>query len=282
LIPFEATLRQRLYLSALLRCSLAEDQSQILSIEESSGKLTPSGEHTDRVLAHLWRTNIIVVDPSSKLGSYLISERGTLDIYTTQVRWNVNVASTKGLTRAAILAQLCEPEEVADHEIDQAIELWREVALEESLEYLQHKRRAVNLFAEIGEKTRESFNELLNWFSTAQIYSIVWNVVPKALAGLEEGKFSGRTHAANSIPGRCKSYGEQAYIRKWNLSRYRRDFECEQSIISELLFNRYLMVGQLGFDNRPGDFSAVVLPTRAKAGEGAGESLVTGEEPRVS
>lgn len=254
-VPFESlTLRQRLYLSSLLRCCLTEDRAQILSVAEAPGKLTPSADHTQEVLRHLWHSDLIAIDPASPPSSYTVNEKGQLSVFLDKVRWKLNIASTKKLSPAMIVGKLLDPEMVSDGEIDEGIELWREVALEESLEYLQHAREEVRLHAEIGDKTREMIAEILNSFSTAQIYMIIYSVVPRALADYESGKYGSRLHAANAIPGRCQAYADRAKVERWNLTKYRRNFNCKQSIVSETLFNRYLMIGTLGFDNRPGDF----------------------------
>ena len=251
----QLSLKQKLYISTLLRCCLTEDNSKITSINSSPMKVSPLEQLTRKIVRDLWNENLILVSPNSTSSSYGFDEKGRLEIELLNVEWLINVKKPEEMSLTNFLTFLIDPEEITDDQFEEATYLWKEVSLYESLEYLQHERARVNLLADIGEKTEESFTELLKYFSTGQICSIIYSVVPRALADYEAGKVQYRTQASNLIPGRCKSYGEKAYAERWQLRISRRNFECEQSTVSETLFNKILRVGQAGFDKKPGSFT---------------------------
>jgi tetratricopeptide (TPR) repeat protein len=255
--PFETlSVRQRLYLGAVLRLCLTEDQSSIRSLDESNGKLGPILEYENSILRSLWHDRLLAADPKSEASALFLGEKGDPRIQLRGVRWLLNVSSISGLSREQILHRLLNPEPLADDELEEATSLWREVALEESLEYFSVRKDRVSLPIEIGEKTRDYFEELLKDYSVGQVYTIIFKAISWALTVQREKGLPDK-HAANIAASCCKTYGEKAKQEGWNLKVCRRDFDCPQSIVSQMLFEPMLGIGQAGFENRPGLFAGL-------------------------
>lgn len=103
---------------------------------------------------------------------------------------------------------------------------------------------------DIGEKTECVLNDLLNEFSTSQIYGIIWRAVKDASAFYVEKKVT-KKHAANTVVGRMQRMGERAIADQWNLQGFGKDYELPQTAVSEILYNRILKIGRLGFEKCP-------------------------------
>ncbi|MGE0526861.1 MAG: hypothetical protein AB7P49_07355 [Bdellovibrionales bacterium] len=253
-VEFEAlTLKDRLYLGAVLVACLSEDQKIIHSVSEINERLAPGHDYVTSILRHLWHSDILVLDPHSNIEALSLSEDGRYLAKLHNVRWLLNVKSKDKMSRAKMLTELIQPELLDTANLDEATELWHEVALEESLEYLQYKRDSVSLSAEVSEKTREYFVDLMQRYSTAQMYNIIWNSVKNAVMYQRE-KGLPNAHAANLVVSQCKQYGDKAMAEGWDLKPYRRNFDLPQTIISHLLYDRLLGIGEAGFHCRPGSY----------------------------
>lgn len=253
----DLSLKDRLYLGAVLVACLSEDQEQIYSLSESNQRLAPGKEYETKILCHLWHSGILVLDPHSNVKALSLDGDGDYRAKLHQVRWILNVKSMGNMSRAKLLTELVQPGLIDSENQGEATELWREVACEEGLEYLQHKRDSVQLSAEISDKTREYFNDLIQRYSTAQLYNIVWNSVRNAVMFQREKGLS-NAHAANLVASQCKQYGDKVEAEGWALKAYRREFDLPQTIVSQLLYNRLLGIGEMGFNNVPGSYPAAI------------------------
>ncbi len=243
------SLKDRLYLGAVLVACLSEDQRTIYSLEEANKRLGPGNDYEVEILYHLWREDILQFDPYDSPGAVGMD----MKVNFRKARWILNVRTTNDMSHAKMLNELIEPGLVNEDSHEDAIALWKEVALEESLEYLQYKKATVDLNSEISEKTREYFSDLLEHYSTAQMYNIVWKSVKDAVMFQKERRLP-NLHAANLVSSGCKQYGDKAMAEGWQLKLYRRNYDLPQTIISQLLYNRLLAIGDAGFTHRPGNY----------------------------
>lgn len=101
-----------------------------------------------------------------------------------------------------------------------------------------------------GKKTNVVLKDLLNNFSTSQIYGIIWSGVTSATRYLQEGNIT-RRQATNSVITNCQRYGEKALLENWNVKHFNRTKNCQQSVISKYFFNRVMQIGDAGFTEIP-------------------------------
>ena len=125
-------------------------------------------------------------------------------------------------------------------------EIWKKIALDESIEYLLYSMDSIGFDFEVGDKTRKTFSDLLKTFSVSQIYNIIWRSSNTSLRFYKEMHVN-KKHAANSVITNCRNYGEQAIANKYDLTNYNRVGKCLQSEISEFFFNKILQIGDDGF-----------------------------------
>lgn len=241
------TLKDRVYLGALLRTSLSEDTKNIKSMYNIEFKLSPSINYNLKILRHLTDKKIINVSPESNLEYVEINEDKSITYNLLGVDYNINldIYSDYSLN----ILNLMNPKNI-EFDKHESLELWREIALEEVLEIFNYEMKKTKFNFNPGEKTIIVFNELLNNYSVGQIYNIIWRQIANVTKWYQEGKIT-KIHAANSVIGRCQTSGERAINEKWDIKNYGRTNKCKQSMISEILFDGVLGIGKLGFEMVP-------------------------------
>ena len=126
--------------------------------------------------------------------------------------------------------------------VEIAYEIWKDIALNECLDYLIYHMDKVGFKFSIGDKTIAVINELLDSFSVSQIFAIIYKAITNATRYYQENGVS-RKQAANSVISRCQGFGERALIEGWELTRYNRVKELPQSSLSKVLFNKLYKIG---------------------------------------
>ena len=240
---------QKIYLGAFLRAGISEDLSYIIPINEFQSPLTPSIELFDEIFNVLYReSGVIQIHPKSPISAFDIDDEENITFNSSKVYWHLNITSSDDMS--VTIEKLMNPEkdEFNDHNMN--YEIWNKIALAECIEYLLYSMNSANFSFNPGDKTKQVFSDLLRNFSTAQIYSIIFKQTNNALRFHEEKKVA-RNHAANSVITGCRTYGETAKIKKWDLPKYYRIAECPQSEISNFFFNRVMQIGDDGFFCKP-------------------------------
>jgi hypothetical protein len=100
---------------------------------------------------------------------------------------------------------------------NEALIIWKEIALNECLEYFKYQMDKVKFDFNPGEKTSTVFKDLLEHFSVAQIYGIIYKAIANAIRYYQETNIA-RKQAANSVIGNCQRYGEKTIVEKMGFS----------------------------------------------------------------
>ena len=103
-----------------------------------------------------------------------------------------------------------------------------------------------------GEKTLLVLNNLLEEFSVSQAYNLIWRAAKDAAAFYIREHVS-KEHAANTVVGSIQRQFERARAEGWKIKPYGRDRRCPQSMVSQVLFNTALPLGDDGFNKPPKD-----------------------------
>jgi hypothetical protein len=138
----------------------------------------------------------------------------------------------------------------AETVVNEAVALWKELALHECLETFQHQGELHNLQPPSGDKTSLTFQSLLEDFSVAQVYNIVWSAARNGAAYYQRGGIT-KSQAANSMVGGCRSRGDKARVEGWEVKPYSRNFDRPRSELSLVLHDVFLKIGELGFTHKP-------------------------------
>jgi hypothetical protein len=134
---------------------------------------------------------------------------------------------------------------------DQALALWKELALHECLETFEHQGQLHKLQPPAGEKTIVTFQALLEDLSVAQVYNIVWSAARNAAAYYQRGGVS-KAQASNSMVSGCRTRADKAKVEGWAIKPYSRNYDRPRSELSHVLHDVFLKIGEQGFTVKPG------------------------------
>lgn len=251
----ELNFREKVFLGALLRTSLSEDMEVILPLNDAERELAPTIGYIKEILSYLIGRGVISVDSNSSIDAFLDSnEEKDIEFpnvyYITMVKYRINIVGDEEIKN--ILSKIINPKSFSDADKEDALNIWKEIALEECIEYFEYQMKSVRFDFNIGEKTIAIFKDLLENFSVSQIYGIIYKSVANATKYYQESSVS-KKQVANSVIGGCQRYAERAMINNWELAKYSRIKELPQSMISEFFFDRVIGVGSLGFNMPPSE-----------------------------
>ncbi|MFH5851676.1 hypothetical protein [Clostridium perfringens] len=218
------------------------DEIRIFSLNSTDKKLLPRCEKEVEILKELFNKGILKIDFLSDFDAFTGSiADGTYakKFYLNKVRYILNMKYSTELINPNI--------NLKNEDLDEIYFLLRHILLEECYEYLEFQMEKVGFCFNPGKITEEVFNELLNNFSIGQVYNIIYTSITRATRYYQEGGVY-RKQAANSVVTRCRSYGERILANGWELKAFSRPRECEESILSSLLFNRILSIGDNYFN----------------------------------
>lgn len=239
----------KVFLGALCRGLLSENSYEIKPYIGSGVLLAPTADLTTKVYANLFHNDIIAVSPRSPLETFDLNDAEFPTVfYRFKVIYLLNLIFPPN--KEDLLTVILNPSYYSADYSEEALALWREIAVAECIEYLQYQLRRVNFEFSPGAKTYKAFEIILNDFSVSQIYGIIWRAVADASKLYLERGIS-KLQAANSVIGACERYAERAKLNGWDLSRYNRVKDLPQSILSLFYFNRVLGIGEMGFTVPP-------------------------------
>lgn len=235
----------KVFLGAICRALLKENLYEIAPFSDSEVILAPTGGLRQKLYSNLIHNQIIAVSPRSPLEAFDVDSEdfpNTFYIYRVTYFLNLIFPSNK----QDLFTEILDPSYYCSENADEAVALWKEIAVAECIEYLQYQLDKVNFEFTPGEKTYKMFDIILNDFSVSQIYGIIWRAVADA-SKLYLEKGISKKHAANSVIGACERYAERAKINGWDLTQYNRIKDLPQSVLSLFYFNRVLGIGEMGF-----------------------------------
>lgn len=253
----ELALEDAIYLKAIVTHRVAEDLSEVEPTVFTRTRLAPGELMVWDVLKHLYHyTKAIAPSPESDLSAFEFKIDGTESpsFFMNKVRWLL-LPSLSSSARTAYLREVdAKLRALADSEDMEFSEraLWHEIVKHEAIEYYKHKLAEVNVeLDQIGNKTHAVFDDLVNRFSLANIYQIIYAAVRSTLHYTTQQSIP-RYQAKNMYIGSIEGNANKFEAEGW-LKNYRRDFNCPQSTLSAIFFDFYLGIGASYFET--------VLPT---------------------
>lgn len=234
--------RKRVYLGTLVRYCLSEDTSHLLSLDEVDVELMPN-DNSSEIVRHLFRERIISPYIYSDITAFEDNEEFPRSFYLNRVKYNLNIKYD--IDKNDTLYKLKNPNMEID--IDEAFNMWSEIALNECLEYLNYQMGKVDFDFNPGDKTILVMKELLNDFSISQVFAIIHSAIRSASKYYLEKRVP-KKQAANSVITNCENYRDRAILENWNIRHYSRPWDLPQSGLSEFLFNKVLKIGNKYLD----------------------------------
>jgi hypothetical protein len=252
----QLTLRDAVFLSALYRNAHMNPDGTAGPPYADERPLSPSDELHKSMLDHLRRRGLIRVSAGSPLDCFEFDDELTRVTahYTFKVRYRILPMLPADMIGESLHAIDILADDgfwqSQDTYPDDALELWKELALHECLETFEHQGQLHNLQPPAGEKTVVTFQALLQDLSVAQVYNIVWSAARNAAAYYQRGGVS-RAQASNSMVGGCRTRADKAKVECWAIKPYGRNYERPRSELSHVLHDVFLKIGEEGFTVKP-------------------------------
>jgi len=245
----EDSFEEKVFLGALCRALCKENLFEIEPYIGSNTVLAPTDDLCTLMYSQLSDAQAIAVSPSSSVDAFVFeAENFPNTYYIYRATYYLNLVFPPN--KQELFTEILNPTYYSVDDRDNAVQLWKDIAIAECLEYLKYQLSRVRFEFTPGDKTRATFEILLEDFSVSQIYGIIWKCVADASKlYLEKGLT--KKHAANSVISACERYAQRAKINGWNLTEYSRIKELPQSVLSSFFFNRVLGIGEMGFKVPP-------------------------------
>lgn len=254
-IASQLRLRDAVFISALYRNGNVNSDGTVGPPYAKERPLSPTDDLTKSVLDHLQARGLVRVSPTSSLDCFIFDDELTRVSahYTFKVRYRLFPMLPVEMLADCMLAIEALADEGfwlhSDDSAEQALALWKELALHECLETFEHQGQLHKLQPPSGEKTVVTFKAMLEDLSVAQIYNIVWVAARNAAAYYQRGGVS-KQQAANSMVGGCRTRADKAKVEGWAIKPYGRNFERPRSELSHVLHDAFLRIGELGFTTK--------------------------------
>ena len=249
----EITFEDAVYLLSFIRLAASEDFTHLIPLRLITEPLAPTENFSREVILQLFHHKLIYISPKSTIDAFVFEGGYPERFYSDKVSWELPISSksenSQGLIEEleAVFRNGTWPESWRGEW--QA--LWKKIALQECLQYLEVGLNEHGLSLNPGEKTYLVFNGALEQYSVAQVYNMIWRAVRDAAAFYVRERVP-KQHAANTVIGSIQRQADRAKAEGWDLKPYRRDRRCQESMISQVLFNTALQIGEKGFNTPPG------------------------------
>ena len=191
------------------------------------------------IIEELYMHGIISVSDKSSIYAFPELKEGEKpSFYVDKVYFKIN---------ASLTTHSNNPEEV--------LELWRRVAASEVLEYIEFQIRRVNQTFSYSYSVEKDVFRLLDEFSTAQIFSMVWSSTNYSTRCFSERRLKRKDFTTHLMKA-CKRYADRAISEGWEVKSFNRCKQLPQSEIGKIFYNKVLGIGAKGFNLTPSSFNA--------------------------
>jgi hypothetical protein len=251
----ELSLREAVGLLTLTRACTFIDELDSLgnavldSLVNSTIPLAPGHDLGVALITQLKDAGLISISDSSSVTAFEFNNDVPTAYMPTWVNWAVTVDEPFHLlTQVEQLA--AQQDRWPEPWHGETGHLWHELALEECKEYFAHAATERGLPPAGALSTETMLRNLLNDYSVAQCYRIIYAGAQQAADFLVRKRCT-KTHAANYMIGACQRWADRARSEGWDVSLYRRRFDLPRSALSYVLFDVFLAIGGDGFSAVP-------------------------------
>ncbi|MDD2782456.1 hypothetical protein, partial [Sulfuricurvum sp.] len=230
----ELTPRDRLYLAALVKDCLTNDLKVLNPFAKCPHiRLAPTTKFAQKIYNHLIARGII--HPSDRSHHAFTLENETLEYDLFEIYYDINI-SNNDITWSTLIKTLLNPLILQSHEIKEGHELWTEIVLHESIEYLRIQLEKCGLIYQsleiINDKTLLELSTVTEKFSTTQMFKIIWAVANSAAAYKQKYK---KNLSVEAITDNLVKYANKAIDGQWEMEGYARAYNNPQTTISSIL-----------------------------------------------
>lgn len=230
---------------AFSRCCPINKNRLYGRLDDSDEPFAPTRAYAKSLLTSLLEAGIISVSEYSEAGTitYVNSQ---LTYCRGRVYWTGDIDKNIQLAKDIELCGLTGnwPEHwYADVEAN-----WLQLALAECREFYDYCANERGLRGQADQAVTDMLENILRDFSVGQCYRIIWQGAKNAADFLVRTKTS-PAHAGNYMPRACQRWADTARAEVYQVNPFKRNFNLPRSMISYVLFDVILKIGNLGFSH---------------------------------
>ena len=239
----DLSLESAVALLAFIRCCPVDARGVFAPVINSPVAYTPTVTLTNELLATLCQSHFIAV--SEYTSEKEVEIDGDRLLYDPQrARWMMSVVDRNNLVESIEVAGLTG-EWPAGWQ-NQIKPLWLKIALAECRQFYDYQAELRGLHVRGDVALNEMLNNLLRDFSVGQVYWAIWRGAQQTADFLvRKGPY--KAHAANYMIGACQRNADHARVSGWAVPPFRRNFDLPRSMVSYVMFDVLLKIGERGF-----------------------------------
>ena len=215
--------------------------------------LSPRYEYDIDIYKNLIEKNIIAISPRTALDAVKFDDEGKISYHIDRAYWEIIIDQNKYSSITTFIEELEHKlsfMEWEDSWYDEANDLCKDVALQESLAYLDFIMRDHRFNFVAGKKTKLIINKVLEKHSVAQLCSLIWSCGKDAAAYYMRSDIP-KKQAANSVIGGIERKYERYITNGWEIKPAKRNFNLPISTMSQVLYGTTLHTDDGGFYTPP-------------------------------
>jgi hypothetical protein len=245
----ELDIYDKAYLGSLLLVGIDEDLTTISPIETCGCKLSPTAEMDKNIVLHLYKKLIIRVHPDSKLDAFS-DINFPYEFSSLKVKYLLNV--TADTNQKKMVEGLINPYiELTDLHTKRCIyNIWRQIALHECINFLSDNMIKNGLPCKLNKKFIGVIQEMTNYFSISQVFSIINRSIVDTIRGCYQDKIS-KIDAVNHVMSYYKDYSTNMIENDLLITNYKLENYMQQSVLSRFFFEKIIKSGEEGYYIKP-------------------------------
>jgi len=255
--PATLTLEQAVALLSIMRClgvAGIDGYAVPAARDMASVPFAPQGNFGHILIEKLGRAKILSVLNSVVPNNFSVFGNEVRIEPPFPIVWSISSNTRKNLIQG--IEQYAAQRKWPRDWSDQLSDLVCALAFAECKEFYDYCAKQRGLPTSAQRSTSFMLNNLLQDYSVAQCYRIIY-AGAKAAADFLVRTSCAPQHAANYMIGACQRWVDRARAENWVVTPFRRNHELPRSMISYVLYDDFLKVGDDGF-NVP--LGRIILP----------------------
>lgn len=263
-------LTDRINLGTLLFALYDGNTNMIRPYRESEEMLFGDSGDVIKIYKELIDKSVIRFNPFSNLDAFsTITETNiSYDMAGVSYLLNVNIPDTPTKDLAKRVMGFDKPFSVYTSEKNELMQIWKNLIIDECINYFDYELNKVRFPFNPGEKTRFYLAEMLKDYSVREVYYFIYMAIKSASRLYLEGGIS-KTYATNIAVKTCKTYADKAKEEHWTFTPYNKPANLFSPASFSFFFNNVVRIGE----SQP-----YSLPNFGMGKDGQIEDFVTFEE----
>lgn len=246
----DLSLIDKLLLMAIVESLSSDNLKTSLSLTDNLERpLSPLYTMDETILEHLFKANILLLNPMDSLDYTNITESGEVDINLDYAKATFDFAyDANDITSLRVEVK---EQKTVNELIDNVIfKDWCEnIQLAECVSYLIERARVNGLTPPLGEKMMSLLKASLTTYSVTELISLIWMAVESASSYSNKPNITNK-HASNSIYTILQSNIDKVSNGIWKRKKFNRDTNLPESAISKVFFDNVFKVHDGSFKYR--------------------------------